>query len=123
MNGEDIIQWLGIISTFICLPLSVILARRKLHNIDRVFPLLCQLILLFGIFNSFNHGFPGELFKIMVFDIFWSIIALIISYRLLRIQTWPTRIFAWSQFTQVISLLILAFSAYAVSCWRHYGHI
>jgi hypothetical protein len=123
MNGEEIMQWLAIVSTVVCLPLSIILACRKLHNIDKVFPLLWQLVFWFSAFNSFNHGFPGELFKELVFQMVWSLVALIISNRLLKIKIWPAQIFAWSQIVQIFSLLILGFLGYASSCWRHYGHI
>jgi hypothetical protein len=123
MASEEIIEWLAIISTFTCLPISVILARRKLHNIDRVFPLLWQCVLWFFIFNSFNHGFPGELFKELVFTIIWALIALVISFRLMKISALLVKIFAWSQIIQAVSLLVLAYSGYASSCWRHYGRI
>jgi hypothetical protein len=123
MNSEEIIQWLAIISAIVCLPLSIILACRKLHNIDRVFPLLWQFVFWFFSFNSFNHGFPDELFKILVFEMVWLVVALIISSRLLKISIWPAKIFAWSQIIQAVSVFVLGFSDYVASCWRHYGHI
>jgi hypothetical protein len=72
---------------------------------------------------SFNHGFPGELFKILVIGTIWLVVALIVSSRLLKTSCWPAKIFAWSQIIQGAGGFVLDLLGYTSSCWRYYGHI
>lgn len=123
MKAAYIIQLLAIISTIVCFLFSIFLTCQKIHWIDRIVPFLWQLIFGFLLLNSFNHGFPGELFKLLMVQIVWSVIALIISYRLLKIPTKPTRIVAWAQFVQAICLVLLFGFNYVATCWRCYGRI
>ncbi|HEY4415882.1 MAG TPA: hypothetical protein VGO57_09335 [Verrucomicrobiae bacterium] len=123
MNTDGIIELVAAVSILVCLLFSIILTLQKNQRVDRALPLLWQIVFWWFTFGSFDHGFPGEKFKMMIFGFLWSIIALIISNRLLRIHTWRSRVFAWSQITQVITLIYLAVLAYVSSCWRHYGHI
>src|ERR1700759_3709166 len=123
MSGEEIIQWIAIISAIVSLPLSVILAFRKLHKFDRIFPLIWQLVYWFFVITSFNHGFPGELFRILVFETIWLVVALILSSRLLKKASWLSKFLAWSLIVQGAGTFVLGVLYYISSCWRHYGHV
>lgn len=115
--------WMLIVSCVVCLLLSIVVARRKLPLIDRIFPFIWQIILFAHFLFSFTHGFPSEEFRGMIFASIWSVLAWISSYRLYRISMTAVRVFAFFQFIQSLCILFLAVLGYISACWRYYGQI
>jgi hypothetical protein len=122
MKFEDTIAWVLIVSSIACFLLSIVVACRKLPGIDRIFPFTWQIIFWIPAF-SLTHGFPTEMFREMIFAFVWAFLALINSYRLYRVPMMAVRVFAFLQFIQAVSGLLLAMLAYISACWRYYGHI
>lgn len=119
---DDIIALGGLITFVVCFLLSVVVALRKAQPLDRLLPLALQGVLAWLTLNSYNHGFPAELFFLFVLYLFWSLPVFFSAWRLSRL-TALYRVMSWLQLLEALMIVWLSFFAYAQSCFRHYGHL
>jgi hypothetical protein len=122
VNQDNIVPLIWLLNLSVCLALSVIFVWQKATPFNRFFPLVWQSLLVWSVLNSFNHGFPSEMFRMLVFSLFWALPALASSWWLSRLGGLK-RVFSWLQLCESLAFVSLSFFDYAQSCYRHYGHL